>query len=92
MKRSAKNLAKYKRIVMEIWNERGSYCQKCNRPIGAWDSEEGRNMPLYHNISHGDRGRRSEKDCLDKTNITLLCFDCHAIEHGITTKGAQWLR
>lgn len=93
MKRNAKNYSKYKKVCLKIWLEREHVCIDCNRPIGAWDSDIGDMMPLSHNFAHGVRGRRSEVDCLDKDNIFLKCFECHATnDHHLSVKNVEWLR
>jgi len=83
MKRNAKNFRKYKKVCAEIWEERPHQCEDCGRYL-----HEAR----WHNFAHGKKGRRSEKDCLDKCNIKLKCFKCHAEnDEGLKVKNSDWL-
>ena len=95
MKRNAKNLRKYKKFVHDLWRERGMHtdprCEKTGVKIGVWDSELGEYVPRFHNVSHGDKGRRSEEDCLDPDNIEFLSFEAHSKEHKLSVKNSEWM-
>lgn len=92
MKRNAANLKKYRAVCAEIWSERPHKCVDCDTQIGNWNIEMGENVPSWWNFAHGKNGRRSEKDCLDKKNISLKCFACHSnSDHGLKEK-STWLK
>ncbi len=92
MKRSPKNLQKYRAFIKEVWDERPHVCEDCGEPIGEWDCETGELVPHYHNIAHIGR-RRTEEDCLNKDNIKLKCFKCHSQnDHKLKINNSQWLK
>lgn len=89
MKRNQKNLKAYQKICREIWEERGPKCQDCGAWCGHWDSDLGEQVPNYHNFHHTE-GRITK--ALDKDSIRILCFGCHAKDHGQRVNNSEWLR
>ena len=82
MRRTSSNLKLYKAVCFEIWEEREHKCEDCGKPL-----IEAR----WHNFAHID-GRRTPEKCLDKNNIKLKCFKCHAQNDGkLIVKNAEWL-
>lgn len=71
--------AQYKKICLEIWEERGKMCEKCPTYITE---------PKTYNFNH-TAGRR--ENFLNKLTIQLLCFRCHSKYHGIKALNAEWL-
>ena len=80
MKRSPKNLKKYKGVCKEIWEEREHICEICKRPIGEYDYDSGEMVPTY-SMFHHINGRWEKGSTLDKDNIILLCSACHHNQH-----------
>lgn len=72
-------LNQYKKICLEIWEERERTCEDC----GAYIYE-----PKYHNFNHTE-GRT--KNFLNKNCIQLLCFVCHSKYEGIKVKNGEWV-
>lgn len=58
-----------KEMFLEIWNERPHYCEMC----GKWLGHE----PKVHYFSHIKAKSVHPELRLVKSNIQLLCFDCH---------------
>lgn len=58
-----------KKLFLEIWNERIHYCINCNEYLG--------NEAKAHYFSHIKPKGLYPELRLDKSNIQLLCFDCH---------------
>lgn len=97
MKRNKENLALYKEFCMKIWRERGFHkgkpCPECGNPVGHWDEDLGEFVPSYHNMAHGEKGRRLKKDCLDPNNVKIKCYVCHSVkDHKLSVTNAEWLR
>jgi|688.fasta_scaffold410246_2 5-methylcytosine-specific restriction endonuclease McrA len=58
-----------KEMFLEIWSERAHICTNCQKTLGA--------EPYTFFFSHiKSKGAHPELR-LDKSNIQLLCFDCH---------------
>ena len=72
------SLAAYKKICMEIWEERGEKCEKCGRELLS---------PRWHNFNH-TAGRTIH--FLGKDTIELLCFKCHC-KYGGIKETSTWL-
>ena len=89
MRRNQKNLRLYKKLCKEIWDSGSRQCEDCGCNLGVWDDEEGDYVPCYHNFHHTE-GRITKS--LDKDSIALLCFKCHAKDHGQTVHNAEWLK
>lgn len=58
-----------KQIFLEIWNERQHQCENCGASLG--------NIPKNYMFSHIVAKGVNSKLRLDKSNIKLLCWDCH---------------
>lgn len=73
-----------KSMFLEIWNERPHTCVKCGKALG----EE----PLTHFFSHIYPKSISPELRLAKSNIELLCYDCHQ-KHDFGDRGGdlRWL-
>lgn len=92
MKRNAKNLRLYKRLIKEIWDELEHVCEDCGCQIGEWDSEIGDYVPRWHNFAHTD-GRITEENCMNKEKIKLKCFKDHAQkDHKLKVSNSEWLK
>ena len=77
MKRNSKNLREYKKLCLEIWEEREHECEFCGIQIGVWDMDRGEAVPKYENFQHIKKGRH-EGEWNNKENIKLICLKCHA--------------
>jgi hypothetical protein len=58
-----------KDLFFEIWNERPHVCVNCKCNLG--------NEAKAHFFSHIISKKKEPKLRLEKSNIWLLCFDCH---------------
>jgi hypothetical protein len=58
-------------LFVEIWNERPHYCVKCSKWLGSYLK------PIF--FSHTKSKGAYPELRLVKTNIELLCVDCHWI-------------
>lgn len=68
-KKKTKKATGEKSLFLEIWNERPHNCVKCGIFLGY--------EPKVYYFSHiKSKGSHPELR-LDKSNIELLCFDCH---------------
>lgn len=68
-----------KQLFIEIWNQRPHMCINCNTWLG--------NDPCAHFFSHIKSKKQHPELRLVKTNIELLCFDCHyERDHGTKEK------
>jgi len=59
-------------LFKTIYEERPHLCEKCGRYI--WDF----NVANYHHLKHKSTHPELR---LDKTNITLVCIECHNNYH-----------
>lgn len=57
------------KMFEEIWEERPHICTECNKPLG--------DEPRVHYFSHIKPKGKYPELRLKKTNIDILCFDCH---------------
>lgn len=58
-----------KNLFLELWAERPHICTNCKAPLG--------DEPIVHYFSHNhSKGSRPDLR-LDKSNITILCKECH---------------
>ena len=64
-------------IFNEIWNERDRICRICQKLLTVF------NPILFHHIR--TKGAKPELR-LEKSNIVLLCDQCHMGEHGFNPK------
>lgn len=60
-----------KEMFLEIWNERSHYCE--NQNCKKWLGHEPKAINFSHRRSKGNNPELR----LDKSNIDLLCADCH---------------
>lgn len=58
-------------LFLEIWDERPHYCTNCKDPLG--------NEPVPHYFSHIKSKGAYPELRLVKTNIELLCLQCHSL-------------
>ena len=56
------------KMFQEIWNERNHICESCGASLYEFGHE------LFHHIK--GKGKYPELR-LEKSNIKILCFDCH---------------
>ena len=67
-----------KELFLEIWNERPHICRKCWKYIQE---------PKSHNFEHIKPKWLYPELKFDKSNIEILCFNCHYTETtGLTNK------
>lgn len=62
-------------LFQEIWLERKHICEHCGDPIEEFS---------VSNFDHILTKKQRSDLRLDKTNIRLICFDCHFIRHNGT--------
>lgn len=60
-----------KELFLEIWEERPHYCE--NQLCRKWLGNEPKAINFSHRLSKGSHGEIR----LEKSNIDLLCPDCH---------------
>lgn len=64
-----------KKVFEEIWNERPHICVNCKDPLG--------NEAKTFHFAHIQSKKQHPELRLEKSNIALLCFDCHyQYDHG----------
>ena len=56
-------------MFIEIWNEREHICENCNQELSY--------EPRVHYFSHIKSKGAHPSLRLEKSNIQLLCMDCH---------------
>ena len=59
-------------LFTEIWNERPHVCEQCGTPIREC---------TISNFDHVKPKGKYPELRLEKTNIRILCFDCHYKKH-----------
>ena len=72
LKEKTKHNAKHKsqlKVFLEIWNERLHFCIKCGKWLG--------DTPLAVYFSHIRSKGAAPELKFEKSNIELLCCDCH---------------
>lgn len=69
LKRKFREPTGEKNIFLELWNERPHICTNCMIHLG--------DEPIAHFFSHIISKKRKPELRLEKTNIRLLCFECH---------------
>ena len=71
-KKYVKKATGEKYLFLRIWDERPHVCEQCCIPLG--------DEPKVHFFSHTRAKSISPELRLDKSNLQLLCFDCHYLK------------
>lgn len=58
-----------RQVFLEVWDERPHLCENCGNELG--------NIPKNYMFSHIKAKSICSSLRLDKSNIRLLCWDCH---------------
>jgi len=70
-KQIKKNFTGEKELFLQIWEDRPHFCINCGKFLG--------NEPKAFFFSHKHSKGADPSKRLDKSNIDLLCWDCHQV-------------